>query len=437
MVNSEKKFFWEIVPGHVCNLSCKSCYAADNARPDHRILDWEDLKKAQDTAIDIGMTSLEILGGEPLLHPNLDQFVSNFKKRVPSGFCGVVSNGTLVSEKKAHLLKHVGLDQLTISLDGTTASINDKNRGQDSFDKALEGANYALEAGLGVTIAYTVNPYNIKDTPNIFPFAKKVGFQAVGIQILEMSGRAKESFKKDTWFNRKVGLSAIIGTYDLPRQDIYSEVNTRNKFKTLLNRFYNAGMELPPVRCDGGTETFMVSSGGDFLPCSQYAYGPNGEIRNLGINLATENLDSIKDSQKQYLDFNQKMATLETTNFSNCQACDHRQSCAPCPLANQKGIVPECEWVDSKSAELNKLVRNSDVSVKIEPVEVSQNQINFKVPTQEKLLSIPISRSTFGRIMDLGTVRDMEDFTHSDMVEFLCKLRSHGVISLSNFTDFS
>lgn len=437
MVNSEKKFFWEIVPGHVCNLSCKSCYAADNARPDHRILDWEDLKKSQDTAIDIGMTSLEILGGEPLLHPNLNQFVSNFKKRVPSGFCGVVSNGIRLSKEKAKAFKDAGLDQLTVSIDGTTASINDKNRGQDSFDKALEGANYALEAGLGVTLAYTVNPYNIKDTPNIFPFAKKVGFQAVGIQILEMSGRAKESFKKDTWFNRKVGLNAIIGTYDLPRQDIYSEVNTRNKFKTLLNRFYNAGMELPSIRCDGGTETFMVSSGGDFLPCSQYAYGPNGEIRNLGINLATENLDSIKDSQKQYLDFNRNMSVLENTNFGSCLVCGHHESCAPCPLINQKGIVPECEWVDSKSAELNKLVRSSNVSIKIEPEEVSQNQINFKVPTQEQPLSLPVNRDTFNKILNLGKVKDVEDSLQSDMVEFLCKLRSHRVISLSNFTDFS
>jgi len=72
------------------------------------------------------MTSLEILGGEPLLHPNLEKFISNFKRRVPHGFCGVVSNGTLISEKKALLLKNAGLDQLTVSIDGTNAEINDK-----------------------------------------------------------------------------------------------------------------------------------------------------------------------------------------------------------------------------------------------------------------------------------------------------------------------
>ncbi len=437
MTNSEKKFFWEITPGYVCNLKCKSCYAAENARPDHRILNWKNLEKAENSAINIGMTSVEILGGEPLLHPNLEKFISNFKQRVPLGFCGVVSNGTLISEKKAKALKEVGLDQLTISIDGTSAEINDKNRGQGSFDKALEGANHALEAGLGVTLAYTVNPYNIKDTHNIFPFAKRIGFEAIGIQILEMFGRARESFKDENWFNRMVGLNAIIDTYDLPRQDLYSEVNTRNKFKTLLNRFYNVGMELPSLRCDGGKETFMVSSGGDFLPCSQYAYGPNGEIRNMGINLTTENSESIDNFQKQYLNFNHSMSLLENTNFSSCQSCEHHESCAPCPLANPRGIVPECEWVDSKLMELNNLVRNSVVSVKIEPEEASESRINFKVPTQEQALSIPMNRDTFNKIMNLGKVKDMEDLLQSDMVEFLCKLRSHQIISLSNFTDIS
>lgn len=437
MVNNEKNFFWEIVPGHVCNLSCKSCYAADNARPDLRILDWKNLKKSQDTAIDIGMTSVEILGGEPLLHPNLVQFVSNFKSRVPHGFCGIVSNGTLVSENKAKTLKDAGLDQLTVSIDGTSAEINDKNRGLNSFNKALRGAQNAMKAGIGVTVAYTVNPYNTKDTPNIFSFAQKNGFEAIGIQILEMSGRARKTFKDQKDFNRIVGLDAIIGAYNLPKQYLYSEVNTRNKFKSLLNRFYNAGMEFPVIRCDGGTKTFMLSSGGDFLPCSQYAYGPNGEIRNRGVNLSSEGIDLVHRFEKQYLDFNHEMSSLENIKFSSCQNCEHHDSCAPCPLINPSGIVPECEWVDSKTNELNNLVRSSDVLLKILPEPVNESSISFKVRTQEEPLTIPLDRQKFHLIMDQKKVSEMEKMLDVDLVEFLCKLRSHQVLSLSNFTDIS
>ena len=437
MTNCEKKFFWEIVPGEACNLRCGSCYAAENARPDNRILRGKELIRAENVAIDIGMTSLEILGGEPLLHPDIDSFVSNFKNRVPSGFCGIVSNGTLITEKKIKLLKESGLDQLTVSIDGTTADINDKNRGLGSFEKAIRGVNFAMESGIGTTLAYTINPYNIEDTANIFSFANKIGFEAIGLQILEMTGRARKTFTDETNFNRITGLNAMMTAYNFPRQSIYSEVNTRNKYKTLINRFYNAGLELPTIRCDGGQETFMLSSGGDFLPCSQYAYGSSGEIRNQGINLSTENIDSINLFQKKYLDFNYSMSLLENTNFSTCQACEHRKSCAPCPLINSKGEVPECEWVNSKVDELNNLVRSSRVSLNLEPEELSPNRISFKVATQERALSVPMSRESFQQIMNLGEVRQMEDLSQSDMVEFLCKLRSHGVISLSNFPYFN
>lgn len=433
MTNSEKKFFWEIVPGETCNLRCGSCYAAENARPDHRILRGKELIRAENIAIDIGMTSLEILGGEPLLHPDIDNFVANFKKRVPSGFCGIVSNGILITEKKTKSLKESGLDQLTVSIDGTTAEINDKNRGLGSFEKAIRGANFAMEAGIGTTLAYTINPYNIKDTANIFPFASRIGFEAIGLQILEMTGRAKNTFKNETNFNRITGLNAMATAYNFSRKNIYSEVNTRNKYKTLINRFYNAGLELPKIRCDGGRETFMLSSGGDFFPCSQYAYGPSGETRNQGVNLSTKNIDSIDLFQKKYLEFNSSMSLLENINFSTCQACGHRESCAPCPLINPKGQIPECEWVDSKTNELNNLVRSSRVSLNLEPEELSLNRISFKVATQEQALSVPMSRESFQKIIDLGEVKQMEDLTQSDMVEFLCKLRSHRVISLSNF----
>jgi sulfatase maturation enzyme AslB (radical SAM superfamily) len=80
-----------------------------------------------------------------------------------------------VTPEKAKILKNSGLDQLTVSLDGTTPDINDKNRGMGSFDKAIQGINNARNTGLGVTIAYTVNPYNICDTKNIFPFAQTYG----------------------------------------------------------------------------------------------------------------------------------------------------------------------------------------------------------------------------------------------------------------------
>jgi radical SAM protein with 4Fe4S-binding SPASM domain len=246
-----------------------------------------------------------------------------------------------------------------------------------------------------------------------------------------MVGRAKKTFAKETQFNRTVGLNAIINTYDIPHQSIYSEVNTRLTFKKLLNRFYNAGMELPNLRCDGGTETFMVSSGGEFLPCSQYAYGPKGEIRNPSVNLVTDSPFTISRASEEYLEFNNSMAGLEVKNFSTCQTCDNQESCAPCPLANPAGIVPECEWVKTKTETLNNMVRESTVALKIEPEQIGESEISFKVETQKELITLSMDRLSLGDMINLGQVKNMEEWAGTDLVPTLCQLRSHQIISIS------
>lgn len=431
MINSEgKRFFWEIVPGTRCNLRCETCYAAENARPDRRMLDWNDMKRVEDRAIGMGMTTVEVLGGEPLLYPHLDSFIAHFKNRYPKGFCGVVTNGTLITPEKARILKGAGLDQLTVSLDGTVNEINDLNRGQGSFEKAKAGIDNTLKAGIGVTMAYTVTPFNTRDTRNLFPFANKIGIEAVGIQIMEMVGRAKKTMSGYK-FDRVAGLNAIMGAYNGFRPKVYSEVNTRTLFKGLLNRFYNAGLELPAIRCDGGRETFMISSGGDLLPCSQYAYGPNGEVRRPGVNLVGDSPVAVENAINFYGEFNREMVILEGTNFSSCQNCNHQELCAPCPLANSAGVVPECEWVKTEMGNLDRAVRESTVKVLIEPEQTDESNISFRVPTQEKPIVLPMPRVTFDYIVNLGKIREIEKWAETDMVSFWCKLRSHQIISIS------
>ena len=95
-----KTVFWEIVPGEVCNLKCKNCYAANNVRPDTRILNWEKLKKLLDKIIELKVKKIDLLGGEPLLHPCLEKTIKYFSNRVPDGFCGIVTNGTLITKEK-------------------------------------------------------------------------------------------------------------------------------------------------------------------------------------------------------------------------------------------------------------------------------------------------------------------------------------------------
>lgn len=443
MSKENLNLFWEIVPALRCNFWCLNCYAAESARPDTRLLDWSEMKIALNKAIALGANKIDILGGEPLTYRHLEKFIECFKNRVIGGFCGVVSNGSLVTKKRARSLLDSGLDQLSISVDGTKAEINDANRGKGTFERILVGIGNVQEVGIPLTIAYTVTPFNTLDTPSLFPFARRMGAKALSVQITEMTGRARKTLAHNTSFNRIEGLKAICRMY-IQRPPLYTEVSTRSLFKEFLNQFFNAGLDTPELKCEGGLRTFMVSSGGDLYPCSEYAYFPDGRIRNKGVNLVSDSLKIIEEFVKnEYSSFNDSMRLLETQKFTTCQDCKYRFSCAPCPSANPEGAVPECEWVKSQTKQLANKILHSRVRILIEPNRRSETAIEFSVPTQDEPLIVPMSDQQFRRLMSLDSVAWIIEEVKEEggetekirkkVIEFLCKLKSHGVIAIEKF----
>jgi len=255
MGNSKIRIFWEIVPATSCNFCCLNCYAADNARPDKILLGWNTMKIALDKAISLNLDHIDILGGEPLTYPYLEKFIKYFKNQVKEGFCGVVSNGSLITQTRARSLLNSGINQISISLDGTKAKVNDANRGKGSFKKTLIGIKNASNAGIPLTIAYTITPFNLFDTKNLFPFVTSLGARAVSVQITENFGRAKRTLSGIDSFNRTEGLKAICKIFSR-RPPFYIDISSRNLFKEFLNYFFNAGLTLPEIRCDGGVKNF-------------------------------------------------------------------------------------------------------------------------------------------------------------------------------------
>lgn len=438
--------FWEIVPALRCNLQCLNCYAAESARPDTRLLDWDEMKIALEKAIALGVNKIDILGGEPLTYRHLEKFIEYFKSKAVDGFCGVVSNGSLATKKRARSLLDSGTDQLSISVDGTRAEINDANRGKGTFERILIGIGNVREAGIPLTIAYTITPFNTLDTPNLFPFAQKLGAKALSVQITEMTGRARKTLAHTTSFNRIEGLKAICRMY-IQRPPLYTEVATRSLFKEFLNQFFNACLDFPELRCKGGLKTFMVSSGGDLYPCSEYAYFPDGRIRNKGVNLVSDSLKTIEDFVKnKYGSFNDGIRLLETQKFSTCQDCKYRFSCAPCPLANPEGVVPECEWVKSQTKQLANKILHSRVRILIEPTKHGDTAIEFSVPTQDEPLVVPMSDPEFRKLVNSDSVARIIERVKGEtgdtekarekVIEFLCKLRSYKVVDIEKFESF-
>ncbi len=95
-----------------CNLACTYCSEFDDfSKP----VPKQQLFERLDRLADLGTTSVNLTGGEPLLHPDIEEVIAHVRRR---GMLAVmVTNGYLLNVAKVQKLNGAGLDRLQISVD--------------------------------------------------------------------------------------------------------------------------------------------------------------------------------------------------------------------------------------------------------------------------------------------------------------------------------
>ncbi len=100
-----------------CNLDCAYCTEYDNTRPHPKT---EDLKLWMRKIRSLGTMRLALVGGEPLLHPDIVELVRYAREL---GFTtSLTTNGFLLSPELVRALDQAGLQTLQISVDRMTPS---------------------------------------------------------------------------------------------------------------------------------------------------------------------------------------------------------------------------------------------------------------------------------------------------------------------------
>jgi MoaA/NifB/PqqE/SkfB family radical SAM enzyme len=101
-----------IIPMRRCNLDCGYCNEYDNVS---KPVPLEEMKKRLDILADMGTSIITISGGEPLMHPELEEIIRHIRKR--RMIAGMITNGFLLSKERIAALNEAGLEHLQISID--------------------------------------------------------------------------------------------------------------------------------------------------------------------------------------------------------------------------------------------------------------------------------------------------------------------------------
>ncbi|MBI3047691.1 MAG: radical SAM protein [Acidobacteria bacterium] len=105
----------QLVPIRRCNLSCAYCNEYDRSSPP---VPTELMFRRVDRLAALGTSMVDISGGEPLLHPELDAIVRRIRQR--GMIAGLLTNGYLLTRERIERLNRAGLDRLQISIDNVT-----------------------------------------------------------------------------------------------------------------------------------------------------------------------------------------------------------------------------------------------------------------------------------------------------------------------------
>jgi radical SAM protein with 4Fe4S-binding SPASM domain len=228
-----------------CNLKCTYCYA-DERGSSQNPLQIADYLSIMDSVNNLCKNAEIVLtGGEPLLaRPALD--VATYAKR-SGNQVHILTNGTLIDKNNASRIAEIS-DLTKVSLDGSTAEINDALRGKGSFLKVMKAVDLLLQKNASLRISMTVTKKNLNDIENM---VSKFG-SLISFAPLFKAGRAKANKRLAiTGKEYYKALSSAKGVN--PLSYLCSSLDTAKRQKIM--------------KCAIGDAEISISDSGDVYPC--------------------------------------------------------------------------------------------------------------------------------------------------------------------------
>ncbi len=180
---------WEIT--RACALACRHCRAEAQPRRDPRELSTDEGFRLIDDLVAIGRPILIITGGDPMMRPDLFDFIgyaSGHGLRVALSPTATA----LVTPERLQRAREAGVSRTQISLDGSTPAVQDSFRGREgSFQRTLEILDDIRSLGMSLQVGTTVSRYNLDDLQGIADLVARYGAVMWSLFFLVPTGRGR------------------------------------------------------------------------------------------------------------------------------------------------------------------------------------------------------------------------------------------------------
>ena len=326
---------FELTP--LCNLDCRMCYVhLQDPSVKDRMLKGEQWISIFDEAIECGMISAILTGGEAMTHPDFWKLYDYlFEKGIS---LSVKTNGILLTKEAADRFVQYPPSTLDISIYGHDRISYQNVTGHDCFERVDRNLRYARECGLPIRLMITPTGLLASCMDEVLAYSKSFEVKTiVNTQLLDP--------QPDTGRNRS--------DYDLSPEEILNFRRSANElFRTDQLSYEEEGngdssSDWRPsdagLHCAAGRSQFAIAWDGMMVPCITFP-------REIISSSVLEH--GVKGAWKKIHE-----AVINYEVPEQCHACavkDHcnycpsshgryavRNACNPSVCAFQKGLIAE------------------------------------------------------------------------------------------------
>lgn len=196
LISTSHPVLAHLIPIRRCNLDCGYCNEYDNySKP----VPIATMLRRVDLLANLGTTAVTLSGGEPLLHPELDDIIARMRQR--GIIAGLITNGYLLNVERIERLNQAGLDHMQISIDNVKPDEVSK-KSLKTLDQRLRWLSEHAEFHVNINSVVGGGIRNPEDALTVGKRALEFGFTStVGIihdgdgQLRPLRDREREVYR--------------------------------------------------------------------------------------------------------------------------------------------------------------------------------------------------------------------------------------------------
>lgn len=291
-----------------CPLRCPQCYCSLENGLD---LDVTIAKRRIDEACEMGLTSLNLSGGETLCYPHLYEIISYAsQKNIPSIL--VALSGALFDQDVYVKLVDSGVTGICVSLNGSTESINSISRA--GYHHAINALEILSQNDYpNITINWVMHSTNADDFENLVRLAEH--YHVGLIDIISLKPDSQKAMRSFPTKEQIANVSRFIKRYKGPVKIMIESCFSNLAAYHLETRLFGNLNITEHKGCMAGRCSVSVNVLGQYTPC-----------RHID---KTEDFSSLREywSSSQLL---AQLRAIDTVRKEPCSSCYFGPYCRHC-----------------------------------------------------------------------------------------------------------